>query len=67
MKSQAIFAIRNEREHEQSVARLDALVDQVGDNPKDPRYRQIETLSVLIEPYDRDHHSLPEASGDEPG
>lgn len=63
MKSEPIFAIRNEREYDQSVARLDALVDRVGDNPKDPRYRQIETLGVLIEAYDREHHSLPEASG----
>jgi HTH-type transcriptional regulator / antitoxin HigA len=63
IKSEPIFAIRNEREYEQSVARLDALVDQVGDKPQDPRYRQIETLSVLIEAYDREHHSLPEASG----
>jgi HTH-type transcriptional regulator/antitoxin HigA len=38
-------------------------VDEIGDNPKDPRYRLIETLSVLIEAYDREHHSLPEASG----
>jgi HTH-type transcriptional regulator/antitoxin HigA len=37
-------------------------VNEVGDNPKDPRYRLIETLSVLIEAYDREHHSLPEAS-----
>ena len=58
-----IYAIRNEREYDASVARLNALVDEVGDNPKDPRYRQIETLSVLIEAYDRDHHELPEASG----
>jgi len=26
------------------------------------RYRVVETLTVLIEAYDREHHSLPEAS-----
>jgi HTH-type transcriptional regulator / antitoxin HigA len=38
-------------------------VDDLGDNSKDPRYRLNETLSVLIEAYDREHHSLPEVSG----
>lgn len=57
------LAIRTEREYDAAVERLNALVDEVGDNPKDPRYRLIETLSVLIEAYDREHHSLPEASG----
>ncbi len=58
-----MLAIRNEREYDAAVERLNALVDDVGDNPKDPRYRFIETLSVLIEAYDREHHDLPDASG----
>jgi len=57
------LAIRTEREYDEAVERLNALVDEVGDNPKDLRYRLIETLSVLIEAYDREHHSFPEASG----
>ncbi len=57
------LAIRTEREYDAAVARLNALMDEVGDNPKDRRYRLIETLSVLIEAYDREHYSLPEASG----
>jgi len=61
--SDMIYAIRNEREYDEAVARLSALVDDIGDNPKDPRYRLIETQSVLIEAYDREHHALPAASG----
>ena len=61
--SDMIYAIRNEREYDASVARLNALVDEIGDNPRNPRYRQVETLSVLIEAYDREHHELPEVSG----
>lgn len=57
------LAIRTEREYDSAVERLNALVDEIGDNPKDRRYRLIETLSVLIEAYDREHHGLPEASG----
>ncbi len=62
-KSRApLLAIRTEREYDAAVERLNALVDKIGDNSKDPRYRLIETLSVLIEAYDREHHSMPEAS-----
>jgi len=57
------LAIRTEREYDAAVERLDAFVDEIGDHSKDPRYRLIETLSVLIEAYDREHHSMPEASG----
>jgi HTH-type transcriptional regulator/antitoxin HigA len=57
------LAIRTEREYDAAVARLNALVDEVGDKYKDARYRLIETLSVLIGAYDREHHALTEASG----
>ena len=57
------LAIRTEQEYDAAVERLNALIDEIGDNHRDPRYRLIETLSVLIEAYDREHHRLPEASG----
>ncbi|HVN29428.1 MAG TPA: hypothetical protein VMT64_13115 [Candidatus Binataceae bacterium] len=38
-------------------------MDEIGDNPKDRRYRLIETLSALIECYDHDHHPTREVSG----
>jgi HTH-type transcriptional regulator / antitoxin HigA len=58
-----LLAIRSEREYDAAVERLNSLVDKIGDKPKNPRYRLIETLSVLIAAYDSEHHSLPEASG----
>jgi HTH-type transcriptional regulator/antitoxin HigA len=57
------LAIRTEREYDAAVQRLNSLIDEIGDNAKDERYRLIETLSVLIEAYDREHHSLPQATG----
>ena len=57
------LAIRAEHEYDKAVELLNALVDEIGDNPKNPRYRLIETLSVLIKAYDREHHRLPEVSG----
>ena len=56
-------AIRTEKEYDQAVARLNLLVDEVGDRPKDPRYRLIETLSILIEAYDAEHDTLLPVTG----
>jgi HTH-type transcriptional regulator/antitoxin HigA len=60
-----LLAIRNAREYDAAVAQLNDLVDEVGDNPKDRRYRFIDTLSVLIEAYDDEHHEIPDLSGAE--
>lgn len=57
------LAIRDEAEYEAAVERLNALVDEVGDNRSDPLYRLIETLSLHIEAWDRDHDTLPAVSG----
>jgi HTH-type transcriptional regulator / antitoxin HigA len=57
------LAIRTEREYDAAVEHLNTLLDEIGDNTRDARYRLIETLSVLIEAYDRENHSLPDASG----
>lgn len=58
-----LLAIRNAREYDAAVEKLNALVDEIGDHPKDPRYRLIDTLSILIEAYDEEHYPIPEASG----
>jgi len=62
-KYEPLLAIRNEREYDAAVARLNELVDEVGDKPRGLRYRFVETLSVLIEAYDEKHHKIPDASG----
>ena len=54
---------RNEREYDAAVQRLGELMDEIGDNSKNRRYRLIETLSALIEAYDRGHHQIPDVSG----
>jgi HTH-type transcriptional regulator/antitoxin HigA len=57
-----LLAIRNAREYDGAVAELNRLVDKVGDHPRDPRYRFIDTLSVLIEAYDEEHYPILDAS-----
>ena len=54
---------RSEREYDAAVERLGELVDEIGDNAKDPRYRLVETLSALIEAYEREHHAVPDIPG----
>jgi HTH-type transcriptional regulator / antitoxin HigA len=54
---------RNEREYDAAVERLGELMDEIGDNPKDRRYRLIETLTALVEAYDREHYPDREVSG----
>ena len=56
------LAIRNEREYDSAVSRLHQLVDEIGDNPNNPRYRFIDTLSVLIEAYDQEHYPIASAT-----
>jgi HTH-type transcriptional regulator/antitoxin HigA len=58
-----LLAIRNEKEYDRAVIALEALVDEIGDHPGNQRYRFIDTLSVLIEAYDDEHHAVPDASG----
>jgi len=57
-----LLAIRNPREYDAAVAHLDQLVDEIGDNPKNPRYRFIDTLSVLIQAYDEENYKIPVAT-----
>ena len=54
---------RDENEYDAAVAELNRLLDEVGDDTKDPRYRLIETLSALVEAYDDEHNDVPEISG----
>lgn len=54
---------RSEREYDAAVEQLNDLADEIGDSPGNPRYRLIETLSALVEAYDRDHHPMSDVSG----
>jgi HTH-type transcriptional regulator / antitoxin HigA len=53
---------RDEAEYDKAVAYLNKLVDEIGDDPANPRYRLIKSLSVLIEQYDNEHYRLPDAT-----
>ena len=57
-----LLAIRNKHEYDAAIAQLNRLVNEVGGHPKDPRYRFIDTLRVLIEAYAEKHHQISDVS-----
>jgi HTH-type transcriptional regulator/antitoxin HigA len=58
-----ILSIRNEREYDRAVKRLNELIDEVGDNERHPLYGLLDTLGTVIHAYEEAHHSMPKASG----
>jgi HTH-type transcriptional regulator / antitoxin HigA len=58
-----ILSIRNEREYDQAIKRLNELVDEIGDNEGHPLYGLLDTLGTVIHAYEELHHSMPKASG----
>lgn len=61
----SLLAIRTEREYEQAVAHLNALLDEIGANEKHPLYSLLDTLGTVIHAYEEKHHAMPDASGGE--
>jgi len=60
-----LLIIRNEREYEQAVRRLNSLLDEIGTNERHPLYELLDTLGTLIHAYEEKHYTLPESSGAE--
>lgn len=60
-----LLSIRNEREYNAAVKRLNELLDEIGDNEKHPLYGLLDTLGTLIEIYEEEHYPILDASGAE--
>jgi HTH-type transcriptional regulator / antitoxin HigA len=58
-----LLSIRNEREYDLAVERLNRLLDEVGTDEEHPLYTLLDTLGTLIHAYEEDHHPIPECSG----
>jgi HTH-type transcriptional regulator / antitoxin HigA len=58
-----ILLVRNEREYDAAVKRLNALLDEVGDNERHPLSGLLDTLGTLIHVYEEQHHPLPDCGG----
>lgn len=58
-----LLTIRNEREYNAAVKRLNELLDEIGDNEKHPLYSLLDTLGTLIHAYEEEHYPIPDVNG----
>jgi HTH-type transcriptional regulator/antitoxin HigA len=58
-----LLAIRNEREYDLAVERLNSLLDEVGTNEQHPLYTLLDTLGIVLHAYEEQHQPMPECSG----
>jgi HTH-type transcriptional regulator/antitoxin HigA len=58
-----LLTIRNEREYDAAIERLNTLLDEVGDDKRHPLYSLLDTLGTLIHAYEEAHHPMPDCSG----
>ena len=58
-----LLTIRNEKEYNAAVKRLNELLDEISTNEKHPLYTLLDTLGTLVHAYEEEHYPIPEASG----
>jgi len=58
-----LLVIRNEKDYDAAVKRLNELLDEIGTNEKHPLYTLLDTLGTLIQVYEEEYYPIPEASG----
>ena len=60
-----LLSIRNKREYNAAIKRLNELLDEIGDNENHPLYSLLDTLGTLIHAYEEEHYPIPDATGTE--
>ena len=50
-----LLTIRNEREYDVAIGRMNELLDEIGTNEKHPLYSLLDILGALIYVYEEDH------------
>jgi HTH-type transcriptional regulator / antitoxin HigA len=55
--------IRNEREYNAAVRRLNELLDELGESEKHPLYGLLDILGTLIQAYEEEHYPIPDVTG----
>ena len=58
-----LLTVRNKREYNAAVKRLNELLDEIGDNEKHPLYSLLDTLGTLIHVYEEEHYHIPDVNG----
>jgi HTH-type transcriptional regulator/antitoxin HigA len=57
-----LLVIRNEKDYDAAVKRLNELLDEIGTNEKHPLYTLLDTLGTLVHAYEEENYPIPEAS-----
>jgi HTH-type transcriptional regulator / antitoxin HigA len=58
-----LLTIRNEREYDRAVRRLNELLDEIEDNQRHPLYELLDTLGTVLHAYEEQHLAWPAVSG----
>jgi len=58
-----LLIIKNESDYDAAVERLNTLLDEVGDDEKNPLYSLLDTLGIIIEAYDNENYPIANCSG----
>jgi len=53
-----LLTIRNEREYNAAVKRLNELLDEIGSTERHPLYGLLDILGTLIEAYEEENYSI---------
>jgi HTH-type transcriptional regulator/antitoxin HigA len=53
-----LLTIRNEKEYDAAVKRLNELLDEIGTNEKNPLYSLLGTLGMLVHAYEEEHYPI---------
>lgn len=57
------LTIKNEADYDAAIERLNALLNQVGDNHEHPLYSLLETIGIVIHDYEEQHYPIPVTTG----
>jgi HTH-type transcriptional regulator/antitoxin HigA len=55
-----LLTIRNERDYDMAIKRMNELLDKIGTNEKHPLYSLLDVLGTLIYAYEEEHFSISE-------
>ena len=58
-----LLQIRDEREYDLAVERLNGLLDEVGTDERHPLYSLLDTLGVLVHAWEEQHYPMDAAPG----
>ncbi len=59
------LVIRDERDYDLTIKRMNHLLDEVGTDEEHPMYDLLDTIGTVIHAYEERHYPMPECSGSE--